>query len=469
MPIKPLPKQETIDSLPPEWPFDLKEEIRRRVTREKRKIVVLDDDPTGTQTIHGLSVLTGWAITDLYREFINAEPAFYILTNSRSLTTAQARALNNEIGIHLKQAARQANRDFVVISRSDSTLRGHFPSELEALAEGLAVSFDAWLIAPFFLEGGRYTIADIHYVAEGESLIPAGQSEFARDAVFGYTSSDLREWIAEKTSEQISVEKVTSISLEDIRKKGPEHVANLLTNIGEAKAIIVNAASYRDLDVLVLGLLGAEARGRRFLYRSAASFVRARAGIEERPLLSPTDLELKSENGGLIVAGSYVPKTTQQIAKLLAVTPIHAIVVEATRLLDETSRPVEIQQAALEAEEQIAQGKNVIIYTSRTILTNTSEDNNLKIGKTISRSLVEIVKNLSVRPRFLLVKGGITSSDIATEALGVKKARVLGQILPGVPVWRLGAESRFPDMAYIIFPGNVGSPQALAEIVTLFR
>ena len=75
------------------------------------------------------------------------------------------------------------------------------------------------------------------------------------------------------------------------------------------------------------------------------------------------------------------------------------------------------------------------------------------------------MQRIQIAPRYILAKGGITSSDIATRALNVKKAMVLGQILPGVPVWKLGAESRFPNLAYIVFPGNVGDDRALIAVV----
>jgi uncharacterized protein YgbK (DUF1537 family) len=68
-----------------------------------------------------------------------------------------------------------------------------------------------------------------------------------------------------------------------------------------------------------------------------------------------------------------------------------------------------------------------------------------------------------------LTKGGITSSDIATEGLAVKDALVCGQIIPGVPVWKLGAESRYPGLIYVVFPGNVGDAQALVEVVNKLR
>jgi uncharacterized protein YgbK (DUF1537 family) len=82
--------------------------------------------------------------------------------------------------------------------------------------------------------------------------------------------------------------------------------------------------------------------------------------------------------------------------------------------------------------------------------------------------LISIVRGLQVRPRFLIAKGGITSSDVATRGLGVRRALVRGQILPGVPVWRLGAEARFPGLDYVVFPGNVGGDTALADAVRKF-
>ena len=204
-------KTDLLASLPPEWPEDLLPEIQREVKASRRKVVVLDDDPTGTQTVHGVPVLTEWPHETLRAELTNDLPAFYLLTNSRSLQLAEAQAMNTEIGRNLVEAARQAGREFVVVSRSDSTLRGHFPGEVQALAEALRQDFDAWLIIPFFLEGGRYTINDIHYVAEGEWFVPAGETEFARDAVFGYRASNLRQWVEEKTGGRVSSEAVASI------------------------------------------------------------------------------------------------------------------------------------------------------------------------------------------------------------------------------------------------------------------
>ncbi len=108
------------------------------------------------------------------------------------------------------------------------------------------------------------------------------------------------------------------------------------------------------------------------------------------------------------------------------------------------------------------------LYTSRELITSVNATESLAIGRRVSAGLVGVVRGLATKPRFLLAKGGITASDVATQGLGIKKALVMGQILPGVPVWQAGPESRYPGMATIIFPGNLGGPEALVEVVKMF-
>jgi uncharacterized protein YgbK (DUF1537 family) len=148
---KAVKKDDLLHSLPPEWPQDLRPLIKEQVQASGVKVVVLDDDPTGTQTVHGVSVLTEWSVEILRSALENGGPAFYVLTNSRSLPLPEARSMNMQIGRHLREAGEKSGRRCVVVSRSDSTLRGHFPGEVEALAEGLSRDFDAWIVVPFFL------------------------------------------------------------------------------------------------------------------------------------------------------------------------------------------------------------------------------------------------------------------------------------------------------------------------------
>lgn len=469
MPNQILNKSTVFATLPAEWPDDLLSTIQGQVSTSGRKIIVLDDDPTGTQTVYDIPVLTEWSVDLLRAELANAAPAFYILTNSRSMSLPAAQQLNREVGRNLMLASEQSGRDFVVVSRSDSTLRGHYPGETDALATALATDFDATLIIPFFLEGGRYTIDDVHYVAEGDQLVPAAETPFARDAAFGYTHSNLREWVAEKTNGRTRAEAVATISLADLRHGGPAQVTQQLQKLAQGAVCIVNAASMRDLQVFVLGLLAAEAQGKKFLYRTAASFVQVRAGLATRPLLMRDELNLPQTGGGLVVVGSYVPKTTGQLSELLAQPEIVNVEISVGALLADHSQPAEIQRVAQTVDGALRQGQDVVIYTSRDLVAGKDADDSLVIGQRVSDSLVAIVHALKTRPRYLLAKGGITSSDVATTGLGVRRAIVLGQILPGVPVWRTGAESLYPDLAYIVFPGNVGDAQALVRVVAALR
>src|SRR5215471_5774633 len=460
---------DVLHRLPPAWADDPRPAIRAARRERPVKVVVLDDDPTGTQTVHGIPVLTEWSVEALHAELTNDLPACFLLTNSRSLSVAEARALNTTVGQNLREAARDVSRRFVVVSRSDSTLRGHFPGEVEALAEALAQDFDAWLLIPFFQEGGRYTIDDVHYVAEGEWLVPAAETEFARDAVFGYQSSDLRQWVAEKTGQRTPAQSVASVSLEDIRRGGPTQVTARLMALTPGGVCVVNAASQRDLEVFVQGLLEAEAHGRRFLYRTAASFVLVYADITSRPLLAPAELALPESGGGLIIVGSHVPRTSSQLAALCSQPGVVSVEVQVPALLAEAQHAAEVTRVRRAVEQALRGDADVVLFTSRTLVTGTDVASNLAIAQRVSAGLVAVIRALATRPRYILAKGGITSSDIATQGLGVKRALVLGQILPGVPVWQLGAETRYPGLGYIVFPGNVGGPHALAEVVTALR
>ncbi len=460
----PLSKAEVFASLPPVWQQDVKPRIRELLAeRPEHKLVVLDDDPTGTQTVHEVPVLTSWDVATLRAEFGESCACFYILTNSRSLVAANAKMLNHEIATNLRAAA--GGKPFTVVSRSDSTLRGHFPLETDVLTAELG-PFDATLIIPYFEAGGRYTIRDVHYVAEGDKLTPAADTPFARDAVFGYRSSNLREWVQEKTNGHVQAPDVASVSLETIRTGGADAVCAQLMSLAKDRVCIVNAAALSDMDVFALGLLMAESEGRRYLLRSAAQIVAARLGLEARPLLDAGEMKAGGAGGGLIVVGSYVPKTTEQLSHLLANTTTDRIELRVSSLLAENERGESIEQALEGIRAALRAGQDVVLYTSRDLVTGEDAARNLQIGNSVSAALVEIVQRLAVRPRYLIAKGGITSSDLATRGLGVKRAVVAGQLLPGIPVWCLGAEAKFPALNYVVFPGNVGGPHALSEAVS---
>ncbi|CAM6127619.1 unnamed protein product [Calypogeia fissa] len=464
-----LSKDITLGSLPSEWPEDPLVEIHRAEKEGNAKVlVVLDDDATGTQTVNGVTVLTDWEIDAITEELKKSPDCLFILTNSRAFSVEKATELTKEICKNVMAAAAAAgNVGYTIVLRGDSTLRGHFPEEADAATSVLGET-DAWIICPFFLQGGRYTIHDIHYVADGNRLDPAGNTEFAGDAVFGYRSSNLREWVEEKMKGRVAANDVASVSIDTIRKAGPEAVCEQLCWLKKGTICVVNAASERDVQVFAAGMIRAEAKGKSFLCRTAAGFVSARVGLKPK-LPKPTDLGPLGDNGGLIIVGSYVPKTTSQIEEVKASIGKHLewITVSVAAVTSEVSsvRESEILHAATIADLSLASGRDTVIMTSRQLLTGASVSENIRIGSSTASALVEIMSRIQTRPRYVLAKGGITSSDMATKPLRARKALVVGQALPGVPLWQLGEGSRYPGLPYIVFPGNVGGPDAITQVI----
>jgi uncharacterized protein YgbK (DUF1537 family) len=454
-----------ISELPPE-PDSVFKEIQARVSASPQKIVVLDDDPTGTQSVHDVSVLTEWSVPVLREELMLDSSVFFILTNSRSLTCEAAQVLNREIGANLKAAASQAGSEFTVISRSDSTLRGHYPAETDALAEGLGACFDGVILAPYLREGGRFTINDVHYVVNGKRALPVGETEFARDPALGYSESDLRFWIEEKSKGKIAAESVRSLSIGDIRTGD---ILSKLIKLHDGQVCIVNAACDADIERVVLSVLEAESQGKSFLYRTAASFVRARAGIPTRPPLTSAELQSEAKAGGLVIVGSFVPKTNRQLAVLRQKFSLKEIELDVHTLLDDSQRRNVILDVHQKINRAISAGQDVLLFTSRQLVTGSDAGESLKIEEIVSESLVACVRGLRIRPSYFVSKGGTTSSDVAVKGLDVHRALVLGEVLPGIPAWKLGKRSRFPGMVYVVFPGNVGDENALADVVLKFQ
>ena len=463
-----IPLAAILAGQPPIADGPVRAEIRRLLAREPdRKVIVLDDDPTGTQTVYDVPVLTVWDRETLARELDAPQPCFYVLTNSRSMSADAARALNLELGRNLRAAAR--GRPWAIVSRGDSTLRGHFPAETDALDDVLG-PFDATFLLPYFEAGGRVTIDDVHYLLRDGQLTPVAETPFARDATFGYSRSNLREWVEEKTGGRVRAAEVHSIGLAALRESGPGAATRLATKLRAlppGAVCVVNAAAPQDVECFALAALLAEQAGGRFLYRTAAQFVAARIGLEPRPLLSPADFAAGSTaNGGLVIVGSHVPQSTEQLHRLLAAAP-HLQRVElavAALARDAAEADALTRDATAQIDAHLADGRDVVVFTSRALLTGRDAGESLQIAGRVSRALWAIAAGLKATPRFLIAKGGITSSDIATKGLAVRRAMVRGQIERGVPVWRLGAESRFPGMDYVVFPGNVGGPAALAEV-----
>ncbi|WP_328871442.1 hypothetical protein OHT76_15690 [Streptomyces sp. NBC_00287] len=474
LPRHTLPESEVLTNVPPIRHIT-PAEVAASLTTAPR-LAVLDDDPTGTQTIKDLPVLTTWTVEDLRWALRQNTPAFFVLTNTRSLAPHNAAARNREIARALHQASEAEDIPYVIASRGDSTLRGHYPLETDVLAEELATTDqapDGVVLVPAYIEAGRLTVDSTHWMRTPDGLLPVGESEFARDATFGYTSSDLPDWIEEKTQGRTPADKVLRITLTDLRTGGPTHVAKQLATLRDGAPAVVDAVCDDDLRVLALATAEAERTGTRLLYRVGPSFVRARAAQPAHPPLTPTELTpLRAPAPhGLIVVGSHVSLTTRQLNHLReTTTDLAEYELEVAQLLDPAHRDAHIAEIAAAAATALHTA-DTVIRTTRTVVTAADPDESLAISRSVSAALVETVRRITEaqRPAFVIAKGGITSSDTATHGLQIRRAWARGTLLPGiVSLWQ-PVDGPAAGIPYIVFAGNVGGDNALADALTLLR
>ncbi len=442
--------------------------IRAALAVPGEKVVIVDDDPTGTQAFRDIPVHFEWSVAAL-ESALASELAggFFLTTNSRGRPEPEAIRINREIGTNLRAAERRTGRRCHLISRSDSTLRGHFPAELEALMAGYGEPFDAVLLAPFFHEGGRITRDSIHYIRKPDGDTPVADTEFARDPVFGYASSHLPHWVEEKSHGRIRAGEVHAVSLETIRRGGAPAVAARLLAMTPGSYCVINAECPADMGIAVAGTLLCGHQGRRYIWRSAASAAQARLGQASGPLLlDDSELpRLPAGSGGLVIVGSHVQATTRQVTTLLQ---HHADAVGIEVGLDELTGPARdrhVTEIARAVDAALAAGRLVVVYTARTVSRTGGPDAFLALGEQIMNGFAAVVRTVRQTPRFLVAKGGITSHRMARDGLGLRSAWVRGPLLPGVPVWRCPTDSRWPGIDYVVFPGNVGDDDALLRAV----
>ncbi len=431
------------------------------MTQNQPKIIVIDDDPTGSQTVHSCLLLMQWDVATLKQGLEDNIPIFFILSNTRAMNPIQAAAVTQEICHNLKIAIAEVGiKDFLVVSRSDSTLRGHYPIETDVIAQELG-GFDAHFLTPAFFEGGRITVDSTHYLLIDGVKTPVAETEFARDSVFAYSHSYLPDYVAEKTQGKISAEEVVKFALADIRN---QKIEQPLEELNHNQCVVVDGETQADFDLLAQAILQATGSGKRFLFRSAASLLTSLAQLGQQPIPPENMTSYRpTDQPGVVLVGSHVQKTTQQLQKLLQAEEVGGIEIDVRRLRDRPEEKKVILQATLNQVEQIfIQGKTPIIYTSREELSFADVQQRLQFGTIVSSLLMDIVHGLPQSISFLISKGGITSNDVLSVGLNLTKARLLGQILPGCSVIRTEAtHPQFPNLPVVLFPGNVGQQDSL--------
>lgn len=435
-----------------------------------RRLLVLDDDPTGSQCVAGIDV----AFDDdpAIPVGVLAEPgsACFVLTNTRALDEAEAVALNRRI-LSGVLAGGIPTEGLHVVSRSDSTLRGHVIAEPVALADELAahgVEVDAFVLCPAMIEAGRFTEGDVHFATVDGQAVEVARTDFARDATFGYSRSNLREFLAERSDGAIAAADVLSLSLEDIRSGGPARVREVLAGARERRWVVVNATEYSDMEVVAAVMAELEAEGRTFVTRCAPSFVRPLTGQSGARVVDADAIGVPAGrlDHGLVVVGSHVGLTTAQLRAVQERGTLTEVEIQVPAVLDQR-REQHLGELVAQVRESLT-ASDCVLFTSRDLVRTSDPRESLAIARSVSDAVVEIVRRVrTARPAWVVAKGGITSHEVAANGLGIRRARVEGQFWAGQV--SLFAAQEAPEevlgMPYVVFPGNVGGPQALADVV----
>ena len=428
---------------------------------DQLKIIVLDDDPTGSQTVHSCLLLMKWDVETLRLGLRDEVPIFFILTNTRAIAPKAAAIVTQEVCRNLKIAlAAEKINNYLIISRSDSTLRGHYPLETDVIAHELG-DFDAHFLAPAFFEGGRVTINSTHYLLLDDKKVPVSETEFARDSLFGYSHSYLPDYVAEKTQGKIASEEVITLQLEDLHSRD---LTDQLLTLKNNCCVVVDGETQEDFDRFASALFAATNQGKRFLFRSAASLITSLAQLGKQPIPPEAMARYKTnQKPGVILVGSHVGKTTRQLEQLLQQPSTVGIEFEVMRLQDKlAARDVILQEILDRVLTVWRQGKTPVIFTSREEVTFVDLQERIDFGRAISSLLMDVVRGLPSDIGFLISKGGITSNNLLSKGLNLTTVRLLGQILPGCCVVRTAKDHpQFPSLPVVLFPGNVGDDRGL--------
>jgi uncharacterized protein YgbK (DUF1537 family) len=420
------------------------------------KIIVLDDDPTGSQTVHSCLLLTRWDVENLKAALTDASPLFFVLTNTRAMAAEQAAAVTRQVCRNLKQAlaelAAEGNEVHpLFVSRSDSTLRGHYPVETDVMADELG-GFDAHFLTPAFFEGGRITRDSVHYLMVDGRPVPTAETEFARDSVFGYSTSYLPDYVAEKTKGGIPAAMIERFLLADIRAGVMDRLLGLKGNV----CCVVDAETQDDMNRFATDVLAAVVQGKRFLFRSGASLLTALAKLPPQPVAAEDMGQwVRQGHPGVVIMGSHVGQSTRQLEILLRDPKAVPVEVDVDRI--QTDRETLLEDVLDLVRHIHARGAAPVVFTSREERTFADEAGRLAFGESVSAFLMDVVRGLPHTLGWLVSKGGITSNDTLSKGLALCAARVL-RCADDHPA--------FPGMPVVIFPGNVGGDDALT---TVFR
>ena len=445
------------------------------------KIIVLDDDPTGSQTVHGCPLLLRWDAASLAAGLRQPSPLLFLLANTRALAADAAAARVRQICRELKPALAEARAsgvigDWLVVSRGDSTLRGHCPLEAEILAEELG-PFAATLLVPAFPEGGRTTLAAVHRL-HGQ---PVHETAFARDGLFSYTTSHLPSWLEARSGGRIAADRVQHLPLELLEAAASAPVGDplgqraglrqWLRQLAGRGWIAVDAERPAQLRVLGQALRQLQAEGGpRFLCQSAASLLNGLADLPPQPLEPAQLAALRRRRAdgrpapGLVLVGSHVPLSDRQLERLLAEPACQGVELPVDRCLAGDLPALEEARLRQQLSAVLAAERTAVLFSSRGERLPGAGAARRQLGMRLARAMARLVAPLVGELGYLISKGGITSHTLLDDGLGLAMLQLQGQLLPGLSLVLPGeANGPAAGLPVLTFPGNLGAADTLVE------
>lgn len=410
------------------------------------KTVVLDDDPTGTQSAAGVRVLLV-SDADLLTEALRQEDSVYVQTNSRAIDEAAAVRLVGRVKRDAEEAARRLGEDVQFVLRGDSTLRGHVFAETEVFLGPDAVM----LFVPAFPDGGRTTVDGVHLVRLGDRVVAAHDTEYAADPVFPFRSGVLTEYVREKSSRE-----PVSVPLAAVRGT-VDALAAAFASAPAGSVLLPDALTDDDIRRIADAVVAARAQGSRIVVRSAAPLAAVLAGVQSTGLL-PRPL-VPSARPTLLAVGSHTGGATAQLEGVREGWGDPAVIDTSVAFAD----PASAGHAAAAAARLQLEGRLLAVVTSERV--RAASDNTLAHGEKVMTALTTAVRDLLPRVDVVVAKGGITSAEVARTGVGATSAYVVGQVLPGVSVWRMLAHDG-REITYVVVPGNVGGPDTLVDVLS---
>ena len=434
------------------------------------KIIVIDDDPTGSQCVHDCLLLLNWNYETLLKGLMSNSNLLFILANTRSLSEKEVKKRLREICTNFYKVTQENNLEdnLLFVSRGDSTLRGHNFLEPDLINKYLG-PFDATFHIPAFLEGNRITVNGKHFV----NGIPAHKTPFANDNIFGYKTNDLKKLLLKKSRSKIQLKNIENLNC--IEQYSSHELRKFMESLKNNTHVIVDIDKFSQLEKLS-EVTRELIKNKKFLFRTAASFLKAISNTKviKKGNFYYSQLRLRNKLNnflpGLIIIGSHTEISTKQLNKLLELDAFEAIELDVEKFYkihaskDKETKIIKLKNFFLEAIRKTIKNSFIpVIFTSRKEKVLENNYDQMDFYNSLSFFIAEIVADIKHEIGYLISKGGITSNTILNSSFDADYVYLEGQICSGISLVKVKLINN-NYLPVITFPGNLGDDYSLKDV-----